>query len=95
VLAGTAYATLSEGTRYFFNYWRLQGPLAGSVIALIYFNWVFACGLTWWRRRAGKVAGSRECRVVAPPSCRRCAARGEAAARPVERLPIGRNRNAL
>jgi hypothetical protein len=52
VLAGTAYATLSEGTHYFFNYWRLQGPLAGSVIALIYFNWIFACGLTWWRRRA-------------------------------------------
>jgi len=52
VLAGTAYATLSEGTSYFFNYWRMQGPLAGSVIALVYFNWVFACGLTWWRRRA-------------------------------------------
>ena len=32
VLAGTAYATLSEGAHYFFNYWRLQGPLAGPVI---------------------------------------------------------------
>jgi hypothetical protein len=52
ILAATAYATLSEGTHYFFNYWGLQGPLAGSVIALIYFNWVFACGLAWWRRRA-------------------------------------------
>jgi hypothetical protein len=52
VLAGTAYATQSEGTHYFFNYWRLQGPLVGSAIALIYFNWVFACGLTWWRRCA-------------------------------------------
>jgi hypothetical protein len=52
VIAGTGYATLSEGTHYFLNYWRLQGPVAGSVIALIYFNWVFAWGLTWWRRRA-------------------------------------------
>ena len=52
VLAGTAYATLSEDTdtHYFIDYWRSQGPLAGSVIALIYFNWVFACGLTWRRR---------------------------------------------
>ena len=52
VLACTAYATLSEGTNYFFHYWRVQGPLAGPVIALVYFNWIFACGLTWWRRRA-------------------------------------------
>ncbi|ESX65233.1 MULTISPECIES: hypothetical protein [unclassified Mesorhizobium] len=52
VLVGTAYGTLSEGARYFLDYWHLQGPLAGPVIALIYFNWVFACGLTWWRRRA-------------------------------------------
>ena len=52
VLAGTAYATLTEGTNYFYNYWRLQGPIAGPLLALIYFSWVFACGLPWWRRRA-------------------------------------------
>jgi hypothetical protein len=52
VLAATAYATLSEGTNYFFNYWRVQGPLVGAVVALVYFNWVFAYGLTWWRRPA-------------------------------------------
>jgi len=51
VLVGTAFGTLSEGTDYFLAYWRVQGPLTGSVIALIYFNWVFAYGLTWWRRR--------------------------------------------
>ena len=53
VLAVTAFATLSwEGTSYFFAYWRVQGPLAAAVIALLYFNWIFACGLTWWRYRA-------------------------------------------
>jgi F0F1-type ATP synthase membrane subunit a len=52
VLACTAYATRSEGTNYFFHYWRVQGPFVGPVLALVYFNWLFACGLTWWRRRA-------------------------------------------
>jgi hypothetical protein len=52
VLAVTALATLSEGTGYFFDYWRVQGTLAAAIIALIYSNWIFACGLTWWRYRA-------------------------------------------
>ena len=52
VLAITALATLSwEGTSYFFNYWRVQGTLAAAVIALLYFNWIFACVLAWWRYR--------------------------------------------
>ena len=52
VLATTALATLSwEGTSYFFNYWRVQGTLAAAVIALLYFNWIFACVLAWWRYR--------------------------------------------
>jgi hypothetical protein len=51
VLAVTAFATLSwEGTSYFLDYWRVQGTLAGAVIALLYVNWIFACGLTWWQR---------------------------------------------
>ncbi|AEH87383.1 MULTISPECIES: hypothetical protein [Mesorhizobium] len=58
VLVGTAYGTLSEGTGYFLGYWRLQGPLTGSIIALIYFNWIFAYGFSWWRRRASSSIGT-------------------------------------
>ncbi|TSE12451.1 hypothetical protein C1D09_009080 [Mesorhizobium intechi] len=58
VLVGTAYGTLSEGTEYFVDYWRLQGPMTGSVIALVYFNWVFAYGFTWWRRRPSSSSGT-------------------------------------
>jgi len=52
VLAATAFATRSEGTGFFFAYWRVQGTLAGAIIAVLYLNWIFACGLTWWRYRA-------------------------------------------
>lgn len=53
VLAVTALATLFwEGSGYFFNYWRVQGALAAAAIALLYFNWIFACVLAWWRYRA-------------------------------------------
>jgi hypothetical protein len=52
VLAVTAHSTLSEGLQYFFGYWRAQGTLGALVIAHIYFNWAFACGISWWRCRA-------------------------------------------
>ena len=51
VLAATAFATRLEDTSHFFAYWRVQGPLTGAIIALLYFNWIFACGLSWWRNR--------------------------------------------
>ena len=53
VLVATALATVSEGTHYFVRVWRQLGIEGACVAALIYFNWVFACGLTWWRYRAG------------------------------------------
>jgi len=55
VLAATAFATRSEGTSHFLAYWRVQGTSAGAIIALLYFNWIFACGLTWWRYRASSL----------------------------------------
>jgi hypothetical protein len=55
VLAATAFSTRPEGTDHFFAYWRVQGTLAGAIIALLYFNWIFACGLTWWRNRASSL----------------------------------------
>jgi hypothetical protein len=50
VLAATAFATRLEGTSHFLAYWRVQGPIEGAITALLYVNWIFALGLSWWRK---------------------------------------------
>jgi hypothetical protein len=50
--AGDPAAVSYSGDVTVLAQWRLQGPLAAAVIAVLYFNCILACGVAWSRYRA-------------------------------------------